>query len=164
MALKKRRSKAAITCGQRNVFERAACDYLLQHGLELVDANYSCRFGEIDLVMRDGNSLVFVEVRFRKSSGFGGGAASVDSAKQRRLSRTARHYLQHHRFDGDCRFDVVDVSGHIEKEAPTVRQPGGEKPLFSLDWLTGKQSPRRADTAWDNLRFEWIKAAFMTQG
>lgn len=75
--------------------------------------NYRCRFGEIDLVMRDGGCLVFCEVRFREQAAHGGSSASVDRAKQRRISRTAAHFLRRHRelADRPCRFDVVAIDG-----------------------------------------------------
>ena len=79
----------------------------------LVNRNYRCRRGEIDLVMRDGDVLVFVEVRRRTSRVFGGGAASIDARKRTRLVAAAEHYLMSHRI-GDhrpCRFDVVAIDG-----------------------------------------------------
>lgn len=90
-------------------YEQQALVYLQQQGLELVQQNYSCRFGEIDLVMREQQTLVFVEVKFRRSKHFGGAAAAVTSAKQQKLTRTALCYLQavgqQH-----CRFDVVAIT------------------------------------------------------
>lgn len=78
-------------------FENRARAYLQQRGLELLQANFRCRFGEIDLVMRDGDSVCFVEVRFRKSTGFGGAAASITPAKRGRIVKAALHYLAQHR-------------------------------------------------------------------
>jgi uncharacterized protein (TIGR00252 family) len=69
------------------------------------------RFGEIDLVMRDGATLVFVEVRYRRSDRFGAPAETVDRRKQQRLTAAANHYLQAHPTVLPCRFDVVAVSG-----------------------------------------------------
>ena len=91
--------------------EQTALVYLQDQGLKLVTRNYQCRSGEIDLVMRDGNTLVFVEVRFRRDAGFGGGEASVDQFKQRKLIRAAQHYLQHNSLTDlvPCRFDVVAI-------------------------------------------------------
>jgi len=76
-----------------------------------VAQNCHGRFGELDLIMRDGQTLVFVEVRYRRSSRFGGAVASVDARKQRKLIATALGYLQQHPHDGPCRFDVVGISG-----------------------------------------------------
>ena len=80
---------------------------LMREGLSPVTRNYRCRGGEIDLVMRDGEHMVFVEVRYRSHAGYGGAAYSIDHNKQRRLILAARHYLQTSRWSGPCRFDVV---------------------------------------------------------
>jgi putative endonuclease len=89
--------------------ERLACAFLQRHGLHLVDSNYRCRRGEIDLVMREGAVLVFVEVRFRASDRFGTPAETVGVRKQRRLLAAASHYLQEQRINAPCRFDVLAV-------------------------------------------------------
>lgn len=92
--------------------ERQAERFLLAQGLELITRNYRCRHGEIDLVMRQGATLVFVEVRRRSRSDFGGAAASVDLRKQRRLIAAARHYLAWlGKEPPPCRFDVVAIEG-----------------------------------------------------
>jgi putative endonuclease len=87
--------------------ERIAERFLVQHGLALVERNYRCRFGEIDLVMREADTLVFVEVRLRGRTDFGGAAASITSAKRNRLMRAARHYLARMHSVPVCRFDAV---------------------------------------------------------
>jgi putative endonuclease len=84
---------------------------LLAQGLTLVQRNYRCRGGEIDLIMRDGGQLVFVEVRYRRSASHGGALASVDTHKRRRLINAAQHYLLTSRWAGPCRFDVVGLGG-----------------------------------------------------
>lgn len=90
--------------------ERAALWYLRCRGLRLVARNYRTRNGEIDLIMRDGAMLVFVEVRLRNRIEFGDGAASVGPAKQRRLIRTAEQFIARHAANRvRCRFDVVSV-------------------------------------------------------
>jgi putative endonuclease len=86
--------------------EELAARSLERQGLEILERNYRCRAGEIDLVARDGDTLVFVEVRFRGSESFGGARASVDRAKQRRILAAARHYLAG-RPERPCRCDVV---------------------------------------------------------
>lgn len=91
--------------------ERLAETHLLRGGLTLVARNHRCRYGEIDLVMRDGDSLVFVEVRYRRSSRYGSAADTVDRRKQQRLIKAAGHYLQHNPTTRPCRFDVVAISG-----------------------------------------------------
>ena len=86
--------------------EALAATYLKQRGLKLVTSNYQCRFGEIDLIMREGNMLVFVEVRLRTNSRFGGPGSSITSAKRQRLVHTAQHYLQQYG-EMPCRFDAI---------------------------------------------------------
>lgn len=87
--------------------EDLAADYLVEQGLTLVDRNYRCRFGEIDLILRDGKTTVFAEVRLRSNSRFGDGAASVTPQKQQRLIATAHHYLAGQSGSPACRFDVI---------------------------------------------------------
>ena len=91
--------------------EDAALAFLQQQGLTLVMRNFRCKAGEIDLVMAAANALVFVEVRQRASSRFGGAGASIGAAKQRRLILTAQFYLQRYRTPPPCRFDVVTIDG-----------------------------------------------------
>ncbi len=86
--------------------EQVAAIYLQQQGLVLIASNYTCRSGEIDLIMRDGKTLVFVEVRMRSNTDFGGAGKSITLSKQKKLTRTAEHYLQQHG-NSACRFDVV---------------------------------------------------------
>lgn len=90
-----------------------AIAYLEGKGLILLTRNYHCRRGEIDVIMRDGNFLVFVEVRYRKNNLFGSAAESVTRQKQQRLLTTASYYLQNEKCNADtaCRFDVISVSG-----------------------------------------------------
>ncbi|WP_018152655.1 YraN family protein [Leeia oryzae] len=91
--------------------EQLAALYLQQQGLKLLTRNYRCRFGEIDLIMQDGKTLVFVEVRARKSKTFGGAVASVTASKQQKLILTAQSYLSTLRHLPACRFDVVGFEG-----------------------------------------------------
>jgi putative endonuclease len=93
--------------GQR--WEQAALAYLQRHGLVLVEANFQCKLGEIDLIMRDADTLVFVEVRQRAGTVHGGAAASVTPAKIRRLVRAAQLYLLRFPETPPCRFDVVAI-------------------------------------------------------
>lgn len=93
------------------VAEERALLHLVQQGLSLVQRNYRYKGGELDLVMRDGDTLVFVEVRQRASMRFGGAVASVNHAKQVKLVKTAQHYLQKQPSMPPCRFDVVAVDG-----------------------------------------------------
>ena len=105
--------------------EELAERYLSRHGLMLVMRNYRCRRGEIDLVMRDADTLVFVEVRRRTSHAFGGGVASVDSRKRTRLVAAAEHYLMMKRIGDErpCRFDVVAIDGR--------------SPRTTIEWVRG---------------------------
>lgn len=91
--------------------ERLAEQFLIGQGLTLLKRNHRCRLGEIDLVMRDAGTLVFVEVRFRRSLSHGTPAETVGPRKQQRLVKAARHYLQASRSMLPCRFDVVAISG-----------------------------------------------------
>jgi putative endonuclease len=101
--------------------EVAARDYLLRAGLREVAANASYRGGELDLVMLDGSRggdvLVFIEVRYRRDPRFGGGAASIDAGKRRKLVHAAQVFLHMHgQFaKAACRFDVIDASGDPDR-------------------------------------------------
>jgi putative endonuclease len=101
--------------------ETLACRYLEGQGLRLLQRNYHCRLGELDLIMVDGDLLVFVEVRSRRQGDYASPAETVTLPKQRRLIRTAAHYLQRTRSSAPCRFDVV-----------AIIQAGGE-PV--LEWI-----------------------------
>ncbi|KAB8311873.1 YraN family protein [Erwinia endophytica] len=94
--------------------EQQARRLLEQAGLTFVAANVRFRAGEIDLIMRDGQTWVFVEVRYRRNALFGGAAASVTRTKQRKLLKTAAMWLSHRRESletADCRCDVVAITG-----------------------------------------------------
>jgi putative endonuclease len=96
---------AAISRGE--AAEALAARFLAARGLIIVKRNYRCRGGEIDLIARDGPTLVFIEVRLRKSRAFGGAAASITAAKRRRLRLAAGHYLTRLKREPPCRFDAV---------------------------------------------------------
>lgn len=106
-------------------WERVAESFLRARGLKTVRRNYLGRGGEIDLVMLDGETLVFAEVRYRARRTHGGGAASVDALKQQRISRAARQFLQRERRHArrPCRFDVIAV--------------GHERGHARLQWIRG---------------------------
>lgn len=110
--------------------ERKAEIYLERHGLKLIERNYSCRNGEIDLVMQDKGALVFVEVRFREASGFISPAETVTVGKQKKIIAAARHFLHSHRQHNQapCRFDVLAISGPLQENISWIRdafQPAG---------------------------------------
>ena len=94
------------------IAEDEACRYLQQRGLKLVVRNYRCRCGEIDLIMKETETLVFVEVRYRRSAVFGSGAETVTRAKQGKIAQSAAYFLQENRqYAGSAaRFDVVSCS------------------------------------------------------
>lgn len=106
MTIKSEQGKFAETLAQR---------LLESNQLRLLQKNYHCRYGEIDLVMQDKNTLVFVEVRFRKSDKFGGALESIDTKKQNKLRITAQHYMQKHNNTLNARFDVVTLSSLTDK-------------------------------------------------
>ncbi len=88
--------------------EALARRYLVAQGLSWVESNFFSPWGEIDLVMQEADSYVFVEVRLRKKSGYVSGIESIDANKQKKICRTAQHYLiLHDRLDSSVRFDVV---------------------------------------------------------
>lgn len=92
--------------------ETLVADFLLGQGLRIAVRNYRCRHGEIDLIAREGTTVVFVEVRSRASEAYGGAAASITAAKRGKLLKTARHYLAGASPLPPCRFDAVLVTGN----------------------------------------------------
>ena len=91
--------------------ETMAAEFLEKRGLTIVARNYRCKSGEIDLVARDGATTVFVEVRRRASSAFGGAAASITAAKRLKLLKAARHYMSRLGTFPECRFDALLIQG-----------------------------------------------------
>lgn len=96
-----------------DAFERRACAELERAGLTLLARNYSTRHGELDLVMRDGDTVVFVEVRYRRNTSHGDAAASITASKQAKLILAAQHWLATHPQHArrPCRFDVISYNG-----------------------------------------------------
>ncbi|MEN8178338.1 MAG: YraN family protein [Pseudomonadota bacterium] len=101
--------------------EEQARRHLERQGLKLLDTNYRCKRGEIDLIMQDTETLVFIEVRYRKSSTFGSAVESVTMGKQIKLIAAAKHYLQEHRTNTPCRFDVVGITGQNEAKVEWIK-------------------------------------------
>jgi len=89
--------------------EELACEWLQNKGLRLVMRNFSSRWGEIDLIMREAQTLVFVEVKVRRSQRYGSALEAVNLRKQRKLWQTAESYLLKHPHAGPVRFDVVGI-------------------------------------------------------
>ena len=111
--------------------ESHARKYLQRRGLKFVESNYRCKPGEIDLIMRDRSTIVFVEVRYRSNHNYGGALESIDLRKQRKLRAAAEHYLQHKRIGADsaCRFDVVLITGNAPGSIDKV------DPKAHIDWI-----------------------------
>ena len=108
--------------------ESYARKYLERRGLKFLEANYRCRPGEIDLIMRDSSTVVFVEVRYRRNQNYGGALESIDHRKQRKLRAAAEHYLQRRRIGtgSPCRFDVVLITGAVNDAADRAQ----------VDWIS----------------------------
>jgi len=105
--------------------EALAADYLQARGLRLLERNYNCRLGEIDLILADGPTLLFVEVRLRRSPDFGGAAASITAAKRQRILKAARHYLSG-RPERPCRFDVILLDALDPDRVEWIKNAFGE--------------------------------------
>ena len=94
-------------------YERKAAEYLISCGCKIIKKNYRCRAGEIDLIVRDGAYLVFVEVKYRSTAFSGYGSEAVDVRKQNRIRKAAVWYMKeyHVPMDQPCRFDVISFLG-----------------------------------------------------
>ena len=103
------------TCEAGARFEERAADFLKCRGYDVLERNFRTKLGEIDIVARDRDTIVFVEVRSRSSASFGRAAETVGPLKRRRLVRTALAYAQARRLDCPLRFDVIAVeAGRLE--------------------------------------------------
>lgn len=104
------------------VTEAFAENYLIQQGLVVVDKNVHCRQGEIDLVMRDGDTFVFVEVKYRKNNHFGSAAEAVSITKQNKIKHCVAFFFQQanlNEYNTPCRFDVIALEGNINQPQVT---------------------------------------------
>ena len=117
----------AVHLKQGEDAELACCNHLRSQGLKLIDSNFSCRYGEIDIIMLDKKVLVFVEVRFRKNNNFGGGLESITASKQRKLRKTAELYLQQNNRYENARFDVVSMSKN--------NQTDKNRQEYTFEWI-----------------------------
>lgn len=99
--------------GRGKQAEHRACGFLQRQGFKLIEKNYSCRLGELDLIMLQDTKLIFVEVKYRNSAQYGYASEAVDLRKQRKIILSAQYFLQlHPQFsDMECRFDVVSFTG-----------------------------------------------------
>jgi putative endonuclease len=113
---------------QGGAIEQLVVGWLAARGLRTIARNVHCRLGELDLVMRDGDAVVFIEVRYRRTSSRGGAHGSVDGRKQARIAGAARWFLagRPQLANQPCRFDVVAVSG----DAP-----------YRIDWIRDAFQP-----------------------
>lgn len=109
---------------QGNKFEQIAKSYLQNQGLVAICENFSCRVGEIDLIMSDNKTLIFIEVKQRANNVYGGGLAAVSTVKQQRIIKTAMMYCATHNINFEqqaSRFDVVAITGSTES--------------FQIEWI-----------------------------
>lgn len=119
MFWKKKVVPATKTTGQWG--EARALQHLSDRGYTIVATNYRKRYGEIDIIAKDGNTLVFIEVKCRSHQGFGSALEAVDFRKQQRICRVAMEYLQSHREDeGDARFDVIAIYRRAGTESASI--------------------------------------------
>jgi putative endonuclease len=105
--------------------ENQALKFLTSKGLKLVCRNFHCRLGEIDLIMQDKDTLVFVEVRFRSSERFGSSAETVSFHKQQRLIKTAEYFLLNFPQNLPCRFDVLAIRPHNTQSIDWIKNAFG---------------------------------------
>jgi putative endonuclease len=103
--------------------ENQALNFLENRGLIFIENNFRCKCGEIDIVMRDANVIVFVEVRFRRNNRYGSGAETVGRKKQQKIIASASYYLQRNKklARQPCRFDVISMSpGNIVSSSNNI--------------------------------------------
>lgn len=95
-----------------NEYEQVACEFLEQHGLKLIKSNFRCKCGEIDLIMRQHNTLVFVEVKYRKNAMYGGALAALTKKQMNRLTKSAQYFIAESNSSHlNARFDVIAITG-----------------------------------------------------
>lgn len=92
-------------------YEKLAADFISRRGLDILEHNFCCRFGEIDIIARDGEHIVFIEVKYRKSAEFGHSLEMVSRQKQKKLVAAAKYYLSRLSCTPYCRFDVIAIGG-----------------------------------------------------
>lgn len=115
---KKQSVSAQTTTQTGKVTEKFAAEYLLQQNLVLLEQNFHSKYGEIDLIMLDGETYVFVEVKYRKNDNYGGSLMAVSRSKQEKIRFCTKFYLQQkqlNEYNTPCRFDIVALEGDIKK-------------------------------------------------
>lgn len=107
--------------------ENVACEYLKKLGYEIIERNFSCPQGEIDIIAKDGKTVVFVEVRSRNGTQFGLPEESVDFVKRRKIVRTAKYWISAHGRESGygCRFDVIAVLRGVPRHTPNAFDASG---------------------------------------
>ncbi|MCP4991138.1 MAG: YraN family protein [Colwellia sp.] len=112
----------ATSTDKGQVTEQFAEDFLIKQGLLPINKNYRCRQGEVDLIMREGDTFVFVEVKYRKSTRFGGAIAAISATKQKKVKHCVTFYLQQaglNEYNTPCRIDVIALEGDINQPVVT---------------------------------------------
>lgn len=92
-------------------YEDAVCEYLINNGLIIVERNYFCPFGEIDIIAKQDDTLVFIEVKYRKDTSYGYAIEAVDYRKQKKIIACANYYIAYKNIDLFIRFDVIGING-----------------------------------------------------
>jgi len=111
-------TKTQTTTQTGKITERFAAEYLTLQNLTLINKNFHSKYGEIDLIMLDGKTYVFVEVKYRRNSNYGGGLMAVSQSKQNKIRYCAKFYLQQmqlNEYNTSCRFDIIVLEGDIKK-------------------------------------------------
>lgn len=111
-----------------NFGEDAACGFLEKNGIKVIKRNFYCRGGEIDIIAKDGETIVFAEVKTRKSVSYGTPGEFVDFRKQEKIAETALYYLGND--DSDMRFDVIEVLYRMCGDSPVVTEINHIKSAF----------------------------------
>lgn len=101
--------------GTGTFYEEAVCNYLKNAGIEILERNYRCSMGEIDIIGTQGDVLIFFEVKYRKNDSFGDALEAVDLKKQKKIINCANYYLAFKQNDKYIRFDVIGITGDIIK-------------------------------------------------
>jgi len=114
--------KTLTSQSKGQITEEFAKQYLLAQGLTFVDSNVHCRRGEIDLIMQERDTLIFIEVKYRKNSLFGGAISAVSPSKQQKIKHCVAFFLHKHdlnEYNTPCRFDVIALEGDINQPKVT---------------------------------------------
>ncbi|MGJ8691616.1 MAG: YraN family protein [Thalassotalea sp.] len=98
--------------------ENLAKNFLIENKLKIIAQNFNCRYGEIDIIAKNADAFIFIEVKYRKQNQFGGAISAVAISKQEKIRSTAQFFLQQHQlneYNTPCRFDIVAIDGNISK-------------------------------------------------